>query len=840
MNPGTRLGPYEILGLLGAGGMGEVYRARDERIGREVAIKVLPAAYARDPDRLHRFGQEVRAAGALNHPNILTIHDTGSHDGRPYIVSELLEGRTLRERLTEGPIPLRKTVEYAHQAARGLAAAHHKGIVHRDLKPENLFLTGDGRVKILDFGLSRLLESEPPTGSTPETTVTSLTEPGIVLGTVGYMSPEQARARPADHRSDLFSLGAILYEMLTGRRAFRGDSAVETMNAILKEDPIESPDIPAALAPVLRHCLEKSPEERFQSARDLVFALEMFSGASGANAVAPALTPGRKRRTWWMAAAAIGVASIALGAFLLGSRVSRISQPSFQRLTFRRGTIWQARFTPDGQTIVYGAAWDGAPMEIFSTRAGSTESRSLGLSGADILSISPEGDMAFLISGTHHQGVVRGTLTQAPLAGGAPRPLLENVVAADWGPNKTLAVARVVAQRIRIEFPIGKVLCETGVGPIRLRVSPRGDRVAFTGPGLTLSVVDVGGRRTELSSGWDDIAGPVWSRSGDEIWFSATRRPHAPAVRAVDLRGKHRLIEQGVTALILQDVARDGRMLLTSVSWRAGLRYQGPGQQHERDLSRLDWSIGRALSADGTTAILNEDHQGGGPHGSVYLRRTDGSPAVRLGDGRGVSLSPDGKWVLAIRDSEPRQLTMLPTGAGEPRVLDTHGIQPGEAQWFADGRRILLMGSERGRGPRNYILELDGAAPRPATPEGFSGQWVSPDGKLIAYRGGSGPILLYPTDGGPARPVPGEVDAGRLVGWTADGRALHMTRGSNPVQVIRQDVSDGRRELVREIRFSDPAGIFAVFPVLVTPDGQSCLYGYMQHLSDLYIVEGLR
>jgi dipeptidyl aminopeptidase/acylaminoacyl peptidase len=491
---------------------------------------------------------------------------------------------------------------------------------------------------------------------------------------------------------------------------------------------------------------------------------------------------------------------------------------------------------------VYGAAWDGGPIEIFSTRAGSTESRSLGLSDADILSISSEGDMAFLMGGRRLGDVAAGTLAQAPLAGGAPRQILENVVAADWAPDgKSLAVARVVGQSTRIEFPVGKALCETGGGPIRLRVSPRADRVAFTGPGLSLSMVDLSGRQTELSSGWDDIGGPVWSASGDEIWFSATRRPHAPAVRAVDLGGRHRLIEQGVTALILQDMSRDGRMLLTSVTWRAGLRYQGPGEQQERDLSWLDWSIGRALSADGKTVILNEDHQGGGPHGSVYLRRTDGSPAVRLGEGRGVALSPDGKWVLAIRDRGPRQLMLLPTGAGEPRVLDTHGIAPNEAQWFADGKRILLMGPERGRKPRNYVLELEGAAPRPVTPEGVSGNWVSPDGKLIAHgRAADRTIMLYPTDGGSPRPVPGVVDGIIPIGWTADGLALHVSRPGNPVQIFRQYLSDGRRELVREIRLSDPAGIFAIFPVLLTPDGKSCLYGYMQHLSDLYIVEGLR
>src|ERR1022692_1229399 len=269
---GTKLGPYEIVGPLGAGGMGEVYRARDARLNREVAIKVLPGAFACDPEQLRRFQQEAQAVAALNHPNILAIHDFGEHEGSPYIVSEFLEGDTLRERMRPGRLPMRKATEYGEQVARGLAAAHEKGIVHRDLKPENIFITRDGRVKILDFGLAKLALPEGVPATDAETLV-SQTEPGVVMGTVGYMSPEQVRGQAADHRSDLFSFGAILYEMLSGRRAFRGETSVETMSAILKEEPPEFTEtnrtVPPALERIVRHCLEKNPEERFQSARDV-------------------------------------------------------------------------------------------------------------------------------------------------------------------------------------------------------------------------------------------------------------------------------------------------------------------------------------------------------------------------------------------------------------------------------------------------------------------------------------------------------------------------------------------------------------------------------------------
>ncbi|MGA9931350.1 MAG: serine/threonine-protein kinase, partial [Terriglobales bacterium] len=288
LTPGTKLGPYEIQSLIGSGGMGEVYRAHDSRLNRTVAIKVLPTSYSADAERLQRFVQEARAAAALNHPNILSIFDIGEASGAPYIVSELLEGQTLRERIRSGPLSSRKSIDYALQVARGLAAAHEKGIVHRDLKPENLFLTHDDRVKILDFGLAKLTRPESEAGA-DTATVQVNTEPGQIMGTVGYMSPEQVRGKPADHRSDIFSFGSILYEMLSGQRAFRGESPAETMSAILKEEPAElsetARNVPPALERMVRHCLEKNPGQRFQSAGDLAFDLEALTDGSVSSSV---------------------------------------------------------------------------------------------------------------------------------------------------------------------------------------------------------------------------------------------------------------------------------------------------------------------------------------------------------------------------------------------------------------------------------------------------------------------------------------------------------------------------------------------------------------------------
>ena len=332
LTPGSRLGPYEILAPIGAGGMGEVYRARDPRLGREVAIKVLPASFSADADRLRRFEQEAQAAGVLNHPNIIAVYDIGTHDGAPYVVQELLEGETLRAVLAGGRLSPRKAIDYALQIAHGLAAAHEKGIVHRDLKPENVFVTTDGRVKILDFGLAKLTHTEERGQATNLPTATAGTEPGVVLGTLGYMSPEQVRGKPADARSDIFSFGAILYEMLSGKRAFHGDSAADTMSAILKEDPpdlsVTNQNISPGLERIVRHCLEKNPEQRFHSAHDLAFDLEALSGLS-----TPRLEPSK----------------------------ARISRPRFPRASWRRPSLAAAR----GRALRRPADLeDGAPTPL--------------------------------------------------------------------------------------------------------------------------------------------------------------------------------------------------------------------------------------------------------------------------------------------------------------------------------------------------------------------------------------------------------------------------------------------------------------------------------------------
>ncbi|MGH9955584.1 MAG: protein kinase domain-containing protein [Pyrinomonadaceae bacterium] len=374
---GTRLGRYEIRSQLGAGGMGEVYLARDPKINRDVAIKVLPASFSSDGDRLRRFEQEVEATGKLNHPNILAVYDVETHDGSPYVVYELLEGETLRERLSGGALSTRKALDYAAQIAQGLTAAHAKGIIHRDLKPENIFITNDGRIKILDFGLAKLIEPTQITEAQTELlTRKANTDPGSVMGTVGYMSPEQVRAQRVDHRSDIFSLGLILYEMLSGKRPFRGDSAVETLNAILKEDPAElsesNSQINPALERVVMHCLEKSPEQRFQSARDVTFALEALSGLSSSRTVAEAFplaaprSKNRERLAWIVAGTCLLVLLAALPfavSYLrrapADERVLRLSLLPPEKATMSDGIVTSFAISPDGRRLAFVASSDG-------------------------------------------------------------------------------------------------------------------------------------------------------------------------------------------------------------------------------------------------------------------------------------------------------------------------------------------------------------------------------------------------------------------------------------------------------------------------------------------------
>ncbi len=848
LSAGSRLGPYEVLVPLGAGGMGEVYRARDTRLGREVAIKVLPAEISLDPQRRQRFEQEARSASALSHPNIVTVYDIGSADGMIYIAMEVVEGRSLRDLIVEQPLSPRKLLEIGAQVADGLAKAHAAGIVHRDLKPENVMVSKDGFVKILDFGLAKLAGPEPADLSVMPTAVAPPTEPGTVMGTAGYMSPEQAGGQPLDFRSDQFSLGAILYEMATGQRPFQRKTGAETLVAIMREEPEPigqvNPKTPAPLRWIIERCLAKDPEERYAStkdlARDLASARDHLSEASVSGGLAAVERAPIKRRGWLLPAAGALLLGGALGLAARGILPKRSSSPpQFQRLTFQRGTISSARFAPDGQTIVYGASLDGRPIETFSTLAEGHVSRSLSLPSADVLSVSSAGELALSLNRHFTIGFQTiGTLARAPLSGGAPREILENVQDADWSPDgKELAVSHYVGNRCRLEYPIGHVLYEAQAWVSDVRVSPDGRMVAFldhpqrgdsTG---TIRVVDRDGKLR--LSGPQAGRGIAWSPRGDEIWSS-------PPLCATSLSGKTRtpwVLLGGLDAIY--DISSRGKVLFSRSAARREIIASVSGGP-ERNLTWLDWSFPVDLSRDGRFVLFDEQNLE--PNG-VYVRKLDGSPAVLLGEGTSFHLSPDGQWALATPQRGTPDLVLLPTGAGQARKLSLSGITCQSAKFFPDGQRILFVGNESGRASRLFIVDLSGGKPRAITPEGIvflNQNPLSPDGKSILAVGPDRRVAIYSTEPGEPRPVPGLTPGDLTIRWSADGRSVYVYNTvARPGVVDFVDIQTGKRTPWKEFHPPDPAGVLDIAPFLLTPDGATYLYSYRRLLDDLYVVTGL-
>jgi serine/threonine protein kinase/WD40 repeat protein len=842
-----RLGPYQIVAPLGAGGMGVVYRARDSRLGRDVALKVLRAPSVAGAD-LKNILREARTAGSLNHPNIVAVYDVGIEGDVPYVVTELLAGETLRDRLRRGPVPYRKAVEYGIQIAQALDAAHAKGIWHRDVKPANIFLTDDSRVKLLDFGIAKVVAGA---AGPDDSTITEASKSQKIVGTAAYMSPEQVLGSPLDHRTDIFSLGAVLYEMFTGAGAFVRDTSIDTLSAVLHVDPPDpltlTPDLSPAAVAVVRRCLEKNREERFQSVRDLAFDLQQLrETTAGVRVPSPGRSPARR----WLFPGTLIVAALAVGAAgtVLVSPVLRPPPPpSFEQLTFRRGRIGGARFSSDGQAVVYSQAREANALEVWRMDLAENESRPLGYeAGTDVLA-ARAGELAL---GVRRRFILGerfvGTLAFAPSAGGSPKEVAENIEDAEWDPSgRQLAVVRSTGEvggNSQIEFPLGTTRYTTA-GSIRfLRVSRDGRRIAFLedpqgrGIGGRVKVLDLSGGVKDLTDEWPSVRGLSWSKDGDEVWFAAGAFPTSRALRAVNLRQRQRVILETTGSLTLWDIAADGRMLLTQDEERGALVGQAPGENTERDLSWLDNSSAANLSRDGRSVMFTD-------RGGIYIRATDGSDPIRLGfDGAfGDELSPDGQTVLATAGNL-QQLFLVPKGAGEVRTIPAHNIiKYRGAHWFRDGRRIVFVGQEARHGLRSYIQNLDGSAPKPLTPENFQALSISPKGDFAAAIGPDQAISLWPIAGGPSRIVSGPQPGERPVAWSEDGQSLWLfRRGEVPAHVYRLDIASGRRELWKTLIPSDSAGVYSILYFQVTPDGRAYAYSYMRLLSQLYLAKGLK
>ena len=862
---GTRLGPYELLSPLGSGGMGEVYRARDTRLGREVALKVLPESFSADPGRLRRFDHEARAASALNHPNIVTIFDVGTDGSLSYIAMELVEGRTLRQLLGSDPLPLKRTLEIAGRVADGLSQAHEAGIVHRDVKPENVMVTRDGVVKILDFGLAKRAYAA---GASPSgATATVETEAGSVVGTVRYMSPEQAAGKPTDARSDQFSFGSVLYEMATGRPAFSGDTSVDTLSAILHAEPAPAsavnPALPAPLSWIVERCLAKDPGDRYASTRDLARDLSALSRhlgeASGAGGAAAARRRLRGART--LAAAALVAAVV-----VVGLRLGRGGPPPprFRALTSRGAGITTARFTTNEESVVYSAQWDGKRPELFEVRLDHPESRSLNLPPAQILSISRTGFMAILLLPSWastlrspENGIAEragefllGTLAEVPLVGGAPREILESVSDADWAPDgKALAAVHFVDGGYRLEYPLGTTLVEHPRWINFPRVSPGGDRVAYTNAGTDLFVVDRAGRVTPLGvSGWEH----AWSATTGEILYLPVTAG-AAELRAISVSGKDRLVAVLPGNYTLYDVSASGRILLGQLTERDEIFLSLPGAP--------DRPLADGILEDVSPAGDVFTFQGGvAEEVSAYIGTTGGSPAKRLGalgGYAGAVLSPDGKWVLGqispngliVVDAEHTGLVLVPTGAGQPVSVPTKGLESPQPLGFSpDGRSIFFSGAEAGHRLAVWAQDLDGGRRRRVLSEGVRGPLLSPDARWIAAADDHLTWRISPTAGGDPSPLRGLRPGEEPIQWTSDGTALYV-RGADEVdprkgvvmaRFYRLDPRSGERVLWKEIPPVAPTAGGGIGTTLFAAAGKVCFYTHHRYSSELLVAEGLR
>ena len=838
MRQGDRLGPYEILGALGAGGMGEVYRAYDPRLRRDVALKVMSAKLASDPARVSRFEREARAIAALSHPNILAIYDVGREGGVMFATFELLEGTTLRERLRQGSLTPRKAITFSAQIARGLYAAHERGIIHRDIKPENLFVTNDGMVKILDFGIARTVNDDAAVATR---TVDVATAPGEVLGTVEYMAPEQLRGEQPTRATDLFALGLVLYEMVAGRRAFERSSYAQTVAALLDGDP---PPLPAGtsagLSGIIHRLLEKSPTERFHSAHDVAFALE---------ALATDAPSSSKLRAHWARAvlpivAAATIAILATISWVVSRRApisGSLALPTFTRITHRRGSVFRARFGPQGN-VVYAAAWSGQPVEIFESSESRPEPRPLEFGSANLLAVSHSGEVALALNPYFPLSILQmGQLSIGSPAGGTPRVVADDVSAADWSPDgRELAIARRVGNTYQVEWPLGTVIFQS-VDPIsQLRICPKNDRLAIwhgSVSRMTLSTLNHAGVRRDLLSQQTYERGLAWTTTGDELWVGTVENFGAEYLRAITLDGRIRDVVTLPGGLRLHDISGNGEVLISNGVDKLSVFVQHT-EETPRDLSWFESSLVAGIAADGRSVLFMDTGASG--HQGLFWRRTDGSAPVRIAEGRilveSAILSSDAKLAAAVIDGA---LSVVPISHGIPHKLSTPVVVAPALAWSPDTSFLVYIGMDRGL----YIQRTDGSQPARLLHKGvcITSVVISPDGSHAACNASPAGIAITQLSDGERTMLSMNQEAGRLIGWSAGDHVLYSYDLVGATAVVRRtDLQTGSVSTLRSITSQDPTGVWRIHPVRITPDGRTVAYTVSRALADLYVCKGLR
>ncbi len=859
---GQTISHYKITAKLGEGGMGVVYKAQDTKLERTVALKFLAAHALEDPEYKARFVREAKAAARLDHQNVCPVYEIDEVDGETFIAMAFLEGQTLKNKIAERPLKLDEVFDVAVQTAQGLQVAHGKEIVHRDIKPANLMLTTEGQVKIMDFGLAQLAEQS------------RLTKTAMILGTPAYMSPEQARREPTDRRTDIWSLGVVIYEMVTGRLPFEGEREDAVAYSVVHQDPEPITAlrvrVPVDLDGIVAKAMAKDRDERYQHVDEMIVDLRALrkkieSGKSGVVKTAVSQTipeprPAPKPRRATTAVAAGAALLILLAVALTQFTDSAPDIPTYKRLTFRRGAVTSARFAPDGNTIVYSAAWDGGRRQLYSTRPESSESRSLNIQDADILAISKTGEMALALRPPRNLKHSFGggnanypaTLLQASLAGGAPREVLNDVLFADWTPDGQLGVARRIEGRTRVESPVGNVLYETPDRITSFRISPGDGRIAFSerpsgfGGAWRIATIDKNGDKTVFDAeGSGDNLVLAWSSDADGVWYESGYMG-GQTIRALAPSGAQRVVQRVPVDLRLFDLSEAGRALVNRVNFRPGINCLAPGQTAERDLSWFDASEVDAMSSDGETILITEYGEGGGIEGfGVYLRKTTGEPAVRLGRGQAFALSPEGSMALTMSVEPHPEIVLLPTGAGEPVRIKNEGIRNYQAMdWMPAGRQIVFVGSAPGQAVRCYIQDIEGGEPRPITPErygfGLGQRVVSPTGEWIAAEA-DGPPSLFPIAGGEAREIPSVEPKDDFLAWSSDGRSIFVSPDeAAPRMVYTINLATGKRSLWKVLAPADLVGVIDIYAIVISADEQSYCYTYGRNITDLYLVEGLR